>query len=170
MKLKDDLGTPARLLYFLFGVVLAAATIASAYSEWPRVAAGKESPLVFVLLALLAVPLSLFIIIWACIGRHREWRIAEDHVRVRLLSLTSWQRDFRIHPEEIESLSRDQYSYEDKRGRIAYGVTVALRDGRTLHSPHTFDAAQAQLAWVSLQRLCRQGQFVSGNSTGENGQ
>ena len=170
MKLKDDLGAAARTLYFVFGIVLAAATIATAYKEWPVVVAGKESPLVFVLLALIAMPLALFIVVWACIGRHREWSIADDHVRVRLLSLTSWQRDFRIHPEQIEDMSREQYSYDDKRGRVAYGLTVTLRDGRTFHSPQTFDAKQADQAWHSLEQLRSRGQFVAGSAATEGGQ
>ncbi|MBW8732822.1 MAG: hypothetical protein JF571_00675 [Asticcacaulis sp.] len=153
MKLKDDLGVTVRTLYFLVGVVLAAATIASAWSEWPGVSSGKESPLGFGLLMAIAMPLSLFVIVWACVGRHREWKIGDDHVRIRLLSLTSWQKDLRIPAREIESLAREQYSYDDDGGRVAYGLTVTLRDGKTLRSPRTFDARQAEQAWQRLELL-----------------
>jgi hypothetical protein len=159
MKLKDDLGLPARSLYFIMGVVLAIATVAAAFSQWPMVVAGKASPLSLVLLLLIAIPLALFIIIWAIVGRHREWRIGEDHIRVRLLSLTSWHRDFRIHPEQIETINRQQYSYDDKQGRVSHAITVTLRDGRTLESPVTFDAGQADQAWQKLEGLCKRGQF-----------
>ena len=159
MKLKDDLGFAARSLYFIMGVVLATATVAAAFSQWPAVIAGKASPLSLILLLLIASPLSLFIIVWAVVGRHREWRIGDDHIRVRLLSLTSWQRDFRIHPEQIEAVDRQQYSYDDKAGRISHAITVTLRDGRKLESPQTFDAAQADQAWQKLQGLCKRGQF-----------
>ena len=153
MKLKDDLGATVRILYFLVGVVLGAATIATAYSDWPEVISGKMSPVGFGLLAVIAMPLALFIIVWACVGRHREWRIADDHVRIRLLSLTSWQRDLRIPADQIESLVREQYSYDDDQRRVAYGVTVTLRDGRVYRSPRTFDQGQAEQAWQSLERL-----------------
>ncbi len=153
MKLKDDLGATVRTLYLLVGVVLAAATIASAWSEWPAVSAGKESPLGLALLLVIAMPLSLFVIVWACVGRHREWKIGDDHVRIRLLSLTSWQKDLRIRAGEIETLTREQYSYDDNGGRVAYGVTVTLLDGKTYRSPRTFDSAQAEQAWLRLERL-----------------
>lgn len=159
MKLKDDLGLPARSLYFIMGVVLAIATVASAYSQLPPIMAGKASPLSLALLLLIASPLALFIMVWAVVGRHREWRIADDHVRVRLLSLTSWRRDFRIHPEQIEAIDRQQFSYDDKAGRVSHAITVTLRDGRTLESPQTFDAVQADQAWQKLQGLCKRGQF-----------
>ena len=153
MKLKDDLGATVRTLYLLVGVVLGAATIASAWSEWPAVSSGKESPLGFGLLIIVAMPLSLFVIVWACVGRHREWKISEDHVRIRLLSLTSWQKDLRVKAGEIETLTREQYSYDDDSGRVAYGVTMTLHDGKTYRSPRTFDAGQAEQAWQRLERL-----------------
>lgn len=161
MKLKDDLGLAARSLYFIMGVVLAIATVAAAFNQWPTVMTGKASPLGFALLLLIAMPLALFVVVWAVIGRHREWRIGEDHIRVRLLSLTSWQRDFRIHPEQIEAINRQQYSYDDKQGRVSHAITVTLRDGRTLESPLTFDAHQADQAWQKLKGLCKRGQFSS---------
>ncbi|WP_443747521.1 hypothetical protein [Asticcacaulis solisilvae] len=153
MKLKDDLGATVRTLYFLVGVVLAAATIASAWSEWPGVSSGKESPLGFGLLMIVAMPLSLFVIVWACVGRHREWKIGDDGVRIRLLSLTSWQKDLRVRAGEIETLTREQYNYDDNGGRVAYGVTMTLLDGKTYRSPRTFDAGQAEQAWQRLERL-----------------
>jgi hypothetical protein len=153
MKLKDDLGATVRTLYLLVGVVLAAATVASAWSEWPGVSSGKESPVGFGLLMIIAMPLSLFVIVWACVGRHREWKIGDDHVRIRLLSLTSWQKDLRVHAGEIETLTREQYSYDDHDGRVAYGVTMTLLDGKTYRSPRTFDAGQAEQAWRRLERL-----------------
>lgn len=161
MKLKDDLGFAARSLYFIMGVVLAVATVAAAFSQWPTVIAGKASPLslILLLLLLIASPLALFIIVWAVVGRHREWRIGDDHIRIRLLSLTSWQRDFRIHPEQIEAIDRQQYSYEDKAGRVSHAITVTLRDGRKLESPQTFDAGQADQAWQKLQAMSKRGQF-----------
>lgn len=160
MKLKDELGLPARMLYFLMGIVLGIATIASAFSQWPAVTAGKEPMLGFMLLVLIAMPLSLLIILWACVGRHREWRIDSDHIRIRMLSLTVWKRDVRIRPEQIESLSREQFSYDDEDGRIAYGITVHLRDGRDLQSPQTFSADQADMAWAKLQALHGNGQLT----------
>jgi len=159
MKLKDDLGLPARSLYFIMGIVLAIATVASAYSQLPSIMAGKASALSLALLLLIASPLALFIMVWAVVGRHREWRIADDHVRVRLLSLTSWQRDFRIHPEQIEAMDRQQFSFDDKAGRVSHAITITLRDGRTLESPQTFDAGQADQAWQKLQALRKRGQF-----------
>jgi hypothetical protein len=159
MKLKDDLGFAARSLYFVMGVVLATATVAAACSQWPAVIMGKASPLSLILLLLIASPLALFIIVWAVVGRHREWQIGQDHIRVRLLSLTSWRRDFRIHPEQIESIDRQQFSYDDKAGRTSHAITVTLRDGRKLESPQTFDAGQAEQAWQKLHALSKRGQF-----------
>jgi hypothetical protein len=137
MKLKDDLGFAARSLYFVMGVVLATATVAAAFSQWPAVIMGKASPLSLILLL----------------------QIGQDHIRVRLLSLTSWRRDFRIHPEQIESIDRQQFSYDDKAGRTSHAITVTLRDGRKLESPQTFDAGQAEQAWQKLHALSKRGQF-----------
>lgn len=153
MKLKDDLGVAARVLYFIVGIVLGAAGLASAWGDFPAVAAHKASPLGIVLVCLIILPLSLFVILWACIGRHREWKIDGEGIRIRLLSLTSWRRDLQIAAADIAAFEREQYSYDDDSGRVAYGVTVRLKDGKTYRSPRSFNAKEAEAAWAEIERL-----------------
>ncbi|HVZ29907.1 MAG TPA: hypothetical protein VG839_05905 [Asticcacaulis sp.] len=158
MKLKDDLGVAARVLYFIFGVVLGAAGLASAWSDYHLVTAGKASPVGIVLVCLVILPLSLFVILWACIGRHREWRIDGSGIRIRLLSLTSWQKDVQIQPADIAAVEREQYNYDDTGGRVAYGVTITLKDGKTYRSPRSFNATEAEAAWTEIERFAPKSQ------------
>jgi hypothetical protein len=153
MKLKDDLGVAARVLYFIVGGVLGAAGLASAWGDFSAVAAHKASPAGIILVCLVILPLSLFVILWACIGRHREWRIGNDGIRIRLLSLTSWQKDLQIPAGDIAAFEREQYSYDDGSGRVAYGVTVTLKDGKTYRSPRSFNPKEAEAAWAEIERL-----------------
>jgi hypothetical protein len=153
MKLKDDLGVAARVLYFIVGVVLGAAGLASAWGDFPAVAAHKASPAGIILVCLIILPLSLFVILWACIGRHREWRIDGEGIRIRLLSLTSWKHDLQIRPDEIAGFEREQYSYDDNSGRVAYGVTLKLKDGKAYRSPRSFNPKEAEAAWAEIERL-----------------
>ncbi len=153
MKLKDDLGVAARVLYFIFGIVLGAAGIASAWGDFPTVAAHKQSPAGIILVCLIILPLSVFVILWACIGRHREWRIDGEGIRIRLLSLTSWKRDLQIRPDQIAGYEREQYSYDDQSGRVAYGTKLTLKDGKTYHSPRSFNPKEAEAAWTEIERL-----------------
>ncbi len=153
MTLKDDLGLAPRILYFLFGSLLAVATIATAYHDWPLVQAHKSSAIGFLLINIIALPLAVLIILWAVIGRHREWRVNEQDIRIRLLSLTSWQKTQHIDPQEIETLSVDSYAYEDRAGRTAHWLKVTLKDGKTYTSPKTFDKAAIDQAYSEVERL-----------------
>lgn len=156
MTLKDDLGLVPRCLYFMFGSLLAVATIATAYHDWPLVEAHKSSAIGFLLINIIALPLSVLIILWAVIGRHREWRITAQDVRIRLLSLTSWQKTHHILPEEIEAVVLDSFAYEDRGHRTAHWLTVTLKSGKTVHSPKTFDKAAVDQAYAEVERLKRE--------------
>lgn len=158
MKIKDSLGLTARCLYFIMGVVLSVATVASTFEQWPAISAGKTSPMGLAVLMLIIIPLALFIMVWAVVGRHREWRIEDNRIRVRLLSLTSWKRDYLIYPEQVESIDRQQYS-DDSHTRVAHTITITLRDGSTFASPKILDGFQADQAWRKVEALCQRGQF-----------
>lgn len=158
MILKDDLGLTPRLLYGLFGLILAFATIASAYHDWPLVETGKSSWLIFVLVNICLLPLSLLIIVWAVIGRHREWRIGSQGIRIRLLSLTSWQKSEHVTPDRIESVTAESFPYDDRSGRSAHWVTVQLTDGRVLKSPRMSDPMLAEAVRRELAAIANPGQ------------
>ena len=153
MTLKDDLGPVPRILYFLFGSLLAVATIATAYHDWPLVEAHKSSAIGFLLVNIIALPLSVLIILWAVIGRHREWRITAQDVRIRLLSLTSWQKTHHIAPQEIETVSQESFAYEDRARRTAHWLTVTTAEGKTYTSPKTFDKAAIDQAYAEVASL-----------------
>ena len=157
MTLKDELGAVPRTLYFLFGVLLAAATISTAYHDWPLIQSGKSAPVGFALETLIALPLALLIMVWACIGRHREWRIADNQIRVRNLSLTSWQTVRHIHAEDIASFSLESYAHDDAKKRMAYTLRLLLKDGRRLESPRTFDEVEAAKARLQIESMGRMG-------------
>lgn len=139
MKLVEDLGLPARLLYLAFGALLMIATIATAWHDWPLVQAHKLPWPGFALLFLIALPLSLLIMVWAGVGRHREWHVHDDHIHIHLISLTSWARTTQVDAAQIDRLTLDNAAYEDRGARTAYWLNLHLKDGRTLLSPKTFD-------------------------------
>ncbi len=147
MKLVEDLGLPARLLYLAFGALLMTATIATAWHDWPLVQMHKLPWIGFTLMLLVALPVSLLIMVWAAVGRHREWHVHDDHVHIHLISLTSWARTTQVNTAQIEALTLDNAAYEDRGGHTAYWLALRLKDGRTLLSPKTFDknlVSQAQ--------------------------
>lgn len=72
MTLKDELGLLPRFLYILVGIALAAAAISSDYHDWALIQTGKLPPFGFILINMVALPLAAGIILWACIGRHRN--------------------------------------------------------------------------------------------------
>ena len=153
MTLKDDLGMLPRVLYGIFGLVLALATIGNDYHDWSLVEAGRQSLVVFVLVNLLALPLSILIVLWACIGRHREWRIAGNRIQVRLLSLTSWQKMQTIQAAEISGFELQSFEHEDAHHRTAYWMTLTLSDGRRIESPKTFNKSEAEKACLQIEIL-----------------
>jgi hypothetical protein len=153
MFLRDDLGPVPRTLYILLGFLLAVAAIANDYHDWPLVQAYKMSPVGFTLINVIAIPLSLLIIVWGAIGRHREWRIGEDHIRIRLLSLTSWQKIRHLQPQEIESLRLDTFDHDLENARTAYRLTITCTDGKQVQSPQTYDPAVISQAKAYIERL-----------------
>ena len=168
MKLVEDLGLPARLLYLAFGVLLMTAAIATAWHDWPLVQMHKLSWLNFALLLIVALPVSLLIMVWAAVGRHREWHVHDDHIHIHLISLTSWARTTQVDAAQIEALTLDNAAYEDRGGHTAYWLDLRLKDGRTLLSPKTFDknlAVQAQQTLAS--KIAGTADPVPDSSTGE---
>jgi len=158
MTLKDELGLLPRFLYIVVGITLAVAVVDSDYSDWALIAAGKMPPVGFILINLIALPLALGIILWACIGRHREWRIADGQIRIRLMSLTSWRKTHYISAEDIRELTPESYDHERAGSRIHHGWIVSLKDGRRLVSPKSFDKTgldQARLQIESQMRRAR---------------
>lgn len=155
MTLKDELGLLPRFLYILFGVMLAAAAIASDYNDWALIEAGKMPPFGFILMNLIALPLALGIILWACIGRHREWHIADGHIRIRLLSLTSWRKTHHIMAEDIRDVEQHSYDPERKGNRVAHGLIVTLKDGRRLISPKSHDEKGLEIVRLHIESILR---------------
>ncbi|MDV6329336.1 hypothetical protein [Asticcacaulis sp. 201] len=156
MKLKDELGMLPRALYVVVGLTLAAAAIASDYGNWALMQSGKVPATGIILMNLIALPLALAIIVWACIGRHREWHVADGRIRVRLLSLTSWRKTHHILAEDISAVIQESYDYERKGSRIAHGWIVTLKDGRRLVSPKSFDAEALNEARLRIESYMRQ--------------
>ena len=153
MKLKDDLGGTARVIYVIMGLALAAATIASAWHDWPAVMAGKSPPFSFWLMLIVALPLSLLVIIWACIGRHREWTIEGGQVRIRLLSLTSWQKTAYVPAAEITGVVLESFDHEVQNHRTAYWLTLTDRHGDLYRSPTTFSRTEAEKAAAEIEAM-----------------
>ncbi len=156
MTLKDELGLLPRFLYIVVGITLAVAVVDSDYSEWALIAAGKMPPLGFILINVIALPLAMGIILWACIGRHREWRISNGQIRIRLLSLTSWRKTHHINAEDIRELTPESYDHERAGSRIHHGWIVSLKDGRRLVSPKSFDKAGLDQARLQIESKMRQ--------------
>ena len=123
------------------------------WHDWPLVQAYKISPVGFTLINVVTVPSSLLIIVWGAIGRHREWRIGEDHIRIRLLSLTSWQKISHVRAEDIESLRVETFDHDLQTARTAYQLTITCKDGRQIQSPHTFDPAVISQAKARIEQL-----------------
>ena len=155
MTLKDELGLLPRFLYVVVGITLGAAAISSDYSDWALIEAHRLPPFGFILINLIALPLAAGIILWACIGRHREWRITEEGIRIRSLSLTSWRKTHHVKAGDIRELISE--SYEDERigSRIRHGWIVMLADGRRLVSPKSFDKARLDLARLQIESQMR---------------
>ncbi len=155
MTLKDDLGPVPRFLYFAFGSLLAVATIATAYHDWPLVEAHKSSAIAFLLVNIISLPLAVLIILWAVIGRHREWRITGQAIRIRLLSLTSWQKTQHIPAQDIAAVAMDSYAYDDRAHRTAHWLTITAVDGKTYSSPKSFDKTAIEKARAEIESLKR---------------
>ncbi len=153
MKLVEDLGLPARLLYLAFGLLLMAAAIVTAWHDWPLVQAGKLSWIGFALMLAIALPVSLLIMVWAAVGRHREWHVHDDHIHIHLISLTSWARVMQIDSHQIAAMTLETAAYEDRARHTAYWLNIRLKDGRTLLSPKTFDKALADQARQKVDRF-----------------
>jgi len=137
------------------GITLGAAAIVSDYNDWALIAAGKMPPFGFILMNVIALPLALGIVLWAVIGRHREWRVADGEIRIRLLSLTSWRRTHHIPAHEIESVTQESYDPERGRSRVPHGWIVRLKDGRRLVSPKSFDAGALETARLQIESHMR---------------
>lgn len=146
MKLVEDLGWPVRGLYLVFGVLLATAAVATAWHDWPLVVAHKASGFGFALLLIIALPVALLIIVWACVGRHREWHVHDNHIHIHVISLTSWARVMHIDAPQVETMTLESADYEDRANRTAYWLSVRTTDGKTYLSPKTFDRAIADQA------------------------
>lgn len=58
-----------------------------------------------------------------------------------------------ISPADIARFEREQYSYDDGSGRVAYGMTVTLKDGKSYRSPRSFNPKEAEAAWAEVERL-----------------
>jgi hypothetical protein len=155
MTLKDELGLLPRFLYIVVGVTLAVAAISSDYSDWALIEAGKLPPFGFILINLVALPLAAGIILWACIGRHREWRVADGEIRIRLLSLTSWRKTLHVKAEDISELTQESYDHERAGSRMTFGWIVILKDGRRLVSPKSFDGAGLDRARLQIESQIR---------------
>ncbi|WP_155847531.1 hypothetical protein [Asticcacaulis benevestitus] len=155
MTLKDELGLLPRFLYILVGVMLAAAAIASDYSDWALIEAGKMPPFGFILMNMIALPLALGIVLWACVGRHREWHIGDGHIRIRLLSLTSWRKTHHIMAEDIRDVAQHSYDHERKGSRVTHGLIVTLKDGRRLISPKSHDEKRLEMARLHIESVMR---------------
>ncbi len=155
MTLKDELGLLPRFLYIVVGITLATAAIGSDYSDWALITAGRLPPFGFLLINLITLPLAAGIILWACIGRHREWRITDGEIRIRLLSLTSWRKTHYIKAEDIDHLMPESYDHERAGSRITYGWIVTLKDGRRLVSPKSFDEAGLDQARLQIESQMR---------------
>lgn len=153
MKLVEDLGLPARLLYLAFGALLMIAAIASAWHDWPLIEARKLSWIGFTLMLAIALPVSLLIMVWAAVGRHREWHIHDDHIHIHLISLTSWARVMEVAKDDIAAFSLETVPYEDRARHTAYWLNIRLKDGRTLTSPKTFDKTLADRARLKVDRF-----------------
>ncbi len=156
MTLKDELGLLPRFLYIVVGITLATAAISSDYSNWASIAAGKLPPFGFILINGIALPLAAGIILWACIGRHREWWITDGQIRIRLLSLTSWRKTHYIKAEDIRELTPESYDPERAGSRIHHGWIVSLKDGQRLISPKSFDKAGLDQARLQIESQMRQ--------------
>ncbi len=159
MKLIEDLGLPARLLYLGLGVLLMTATVVTVWHDWPLVLAHKLPWTGFVLMLAVAPPVALLIMVWAGVGRHREWHIHDGHIHIHLISLTSWARIRRIDGEQIAALSLESAAFEDRAGHTAYWLNIRLKDGQTLISPKTFDKTLADRARLKVDRFGKSGQI-----------
>jgi hypothetical protein len=151
MTLKDELGLLPRFLYIVVGITLAVAAISSDYHDWALIAAGKLPPFGFVLINVIALPLAAGIILWACIGRHREWHVSDGQIRIRLISLTSWRKTHHINVEDISQLTPESYDHEHQGSRITHGWIILLKDGRRLVSPKSFDKAGLDGARLQIE-------------------
>ena len=150
MKLVEDLGLPVRLLYVAFGALLMIAAIASAWHDWPLVQAHKLSWTGFALLLAVALPVSLLIMVWAAVGRHREWHVHDSHIHIHHISLTAWARTTQVEADQIAAMTVENAAYEDRAKHTAYWLDVRLKDGRTLRSPKTFDRSLVDQAQQPL--------------------
>ncbi len=156
MKLVEDLGLPARLLYLAFGALLMIAAIATAWHDWPLVQTHKLSWVGFAVMLAIALPLSVLIMVWAGVGRHREWHIHDDHIHIHLISLTSWARVTEVGKDDIATLSLETVPYDDRARHTAYWLNIRLKDGRTLISPKVFDKTLADRARLKVDRFGRE--------------
>jgi hypothetical protein len=155
MILKDELGWLPRALYVMVGLTLAAAAISSDYHGWARVEAHKLPPFGFILMNVLTLPLALGLVLWGCIGRHREWRISSAGIRIRLLSLTSWQKSQYIEGNDICELRQESYADERAGRPILHGWIVVLKDGRRLVSPKSPDPAGLETLRLQIESRMR---------------
>ncbi|MFT4077240.1 MAG: hypothetical protein QM647_17060 [Asticcacaulis sp.] len=155
MILKDELGLLPRGLYIVIGLVLAAAAITSDYADWPLIAAHKLPPFGFILINLIALPLALALVLWGCIGRHREWRLSDEGIHIRLLSLTSWRKTRYIVAEDIRTLTQESYGDERPGRAIIHGWIVVLEDGQRLVSPQSLDGAALEVIRLQIESRMR---------------
>ncbi|MBW8880971.1 MAG: hypothetical protein JF615_05935, partial [Asticcacaulis sp.] len=145
MTFKDHLGPVARTMFALIGVLLLIVAVATMYRDWPLVETHKSSLLGFILTCLIALPLSLLVVVWAAIGRMKEWRIGDDGIRMRMMSLTAWARQEQVQPGDIADITVETFAYEDQRNRSAHWLVLTTTDGRRFKSPRVYDAMVAEV-------------------------
>ena len=153
MTLKDHLGPLARMMFGATGGLLLIAAVATAYADWPVVVMHRESSLGLIVTCAVSIPVALLIIIWASIGRFKEWRIEGDHLSIRLMSLTSWMRIVEVRAEDIHSFEVESYDYEDNGDRTAHWIVMTLQNGRRYKSPRTYDGDEIAAARLALAAL-----------------
>ena len=161
MTLQDRLGPMARTLFAATGALLLVATVATVYSDWPVIEAHHQSSLGLFAVCAVALPIAFLIIIWASIGRLKEWRIEGDHLSIRLMSLTSWMRIITIRREDIRGFAVESYAYEDGNDRTAHWIVMTLTDGKRYKSPMTYDGEEIQEARLALDSM-REGSRIIG--------
>jgi hypothetical protein len=155
MIVKDELGGLPRFVYVVVGLTLATAAISSDYHDWALIEAHKLPPFGFILINMVALPLALGLVLWACIGRHREWRISDGRIRIRLLSLTSWQRRHYITSDDIRELTQESYADERAGRPVMHGWIVTLHDGQRLVSPKSLDLAGLEVHRLQIESQMR---------------
>jgi len=154
MTLRSRSGLGARGVYFLIFAVAALALGRYLYLQLPVVQAGDTS--VLLLTPHIVVILVLLIgMVWALVGGHEDWVIADRHIRIRSKCLTSWGRTIVIYPEQIEEIERVQHHLggDTDNGLPSASILIILKDGQRFESPRIFDDTKISRAWRKVEAL-----------------